>query len=481
MQKVIMRPTWNVVVGTAFLIFMLLLVTTCHRPNEPGKQLISAHELRRESGRYPEDKEALNEMLLAQNVPAMRAHAWAILSALTHSGTRTTPDWEGPHWQGKCRIGLKNSNCPADAPDFSSPSPHIAPFLETAVQLKSTLTPKEAQFQVSSVLFNPSAITFVRKHRLTKDTAWQQLLREHENSRLHNAPRFARNSLVVKEIFEVVEPCDLAFPNCFHHVAVWSDKVKQEYPDVRYPPVPAWSKSVLDVNLDTSIACDRDRIYPIVSVDDHPPLSDEIPINCFHWIPVSPGPKSAFTPRAGNITNKDPAWIPRKQNSYLLLVGFHVASAELPDWVWSTFWWTNQPHNDKKAQDQPVAIADSIPWKFFSMDTTMSMDTPRDATDHGPNIIFNPYLEGAINNGPVSNCLYCHRRAVYRQGTQHAEDDIAKGSPQRCAFTAPDTAGCQPLPPDTDFEDAIRTNFLWSLAIHQDHIANEHFPVFEAK
>jgi hypothetical protein len=476
-----MKPILKVAISYSFVLCMLLLFITCRPRASPKRQLIAATKKISPPGRYPEDENILNRMLLAQNVPDMRSHAWAILSALTQDGASTSPDWEGANWQGKCRIGLGNTNCPIGPPDVHGELLHILPFLETAVQLKSTLTDKEAQFQVSSVLFNPVAITFIKRHKLTKETKWKRLLERHENRHSSRALRFARHSLVVKEIFEAVEPCDPAFPNCLHHIAVWSNKVKQESTDAKYPPVAAWSQSVLDVNLDTSIACDKTRIYPIVAVDDHPVLSDEIPINCFHWIPVSPGSKSALSPNAGIISNKDSAWIPKKQNTYLILVGFHIASAELPNWVWSTFWWTNNPRNDQKAQDQPPGIAGSIPWSFFSMNTTMSMVTPRDGADHGPDIIYNPYLEGAVNNGPVSNCLYCHQRAVYRQGAQHVDADIANASPQRCAFTAPQTAGCQPLPSDAYFDNAIRTNFLWSLAIHQDQIANEHFPVFEAK
>ncbi len=446
-------------------------------------QLLRAKNHSRPLGKYPEHEDKLKAMLVNQDVQGMRAHAWAILSHNIDPRYPNNPLWEGSEWEGKCTLGLVVPPCPTNAPFYSLGKwLHTKLYLENAFQLKTKLLGEQKQFQVSSVLYNAAAVTFIKdkNHPLAEVGTWQDLLAN--DKQLH----FPEQALVVKEIWEAIPACDQQSPGCLPpYIKVWSDIVKNNatstWPTFMYPPVPSWTDSVLYVNTDTSAKCDKNRVYPIVKAVSRPGLADRIPINCFHWIPVSPlDPK--IVPDNHQIPSVSSSWIP-KTNYFLLLVGLHVATAELPNWVWSTFWWTNDPHSDRSAQDQPATIADSAPWSFFSMNTTMSMVVPR-ATDLGPDIIYNPYLEGANENGPVSNCLYCHQRAIYRQGKQHVDTDIlnaSHASPQRCAFIAPQTPGCQPLPSDAYFDNAIRTNFLWSLAIHQDQIANEDTPGSEVK
>jgi len=405
----------------------------------------------------------------------MRAHAWAILSSLTQGGLHSTPDWETTDWQGKCAVGLGNTNC---QPNKLAKGTPILSIMETPVELKSIVTSDQAKaFQVSSVLYNHAAVQFIKSQHLAEGGHWKRLLHEHRAASGEAAPRFNRGALVVKEIFEAVSTCDSMVPNCRSKLYVWNpQKVTSQAiaPDIQFPQVVNWTQSVLDVNLDPTSPCAKSRVYPIVSANDHAALPDQIPLSCFHYIPVSPGATSPLKVGAGIVANS-PGWVP-KSNAYLVLVGFQIASAEAPDWVWSTFWWTNDPRSDIRAQDQPASIAASGPWSFFSMDTTMSADLPLEATDHGPKIIYNPYLEGSVNNGPVSNCLYCHQRAVIRKGEQHVESDIASGSPRRCALVSPQTLGCAGLPSYGDsYRDAIRTNFLWSIAIHQDLVARRDF------
>jgi hypothetical protein len=79
------------------------------------------------------------------------------------------------------------------------------------------------------------------------------------------------------------------------------------------------------------------------------------------------------------------------------------------------------------------------------MDTTFSMDTPKES-DGTPNVIFNPWLEARFANGANSNCMTCHQRAVW---------------PGRDFL--PVTRGAL-APNDPYFKDATRLDFLWSVA-----------------
>ena len=109
------------------------------------------------------------------------------------------------------------------------------------------------------------------------------------------------------------------------------------------------------------------------------------------------------------------------------------------------------------------------------MDTTLSMVTPLEAkaltgaaelpsesdpcgqTASHPSkakIVFNPYIEvspevaGDVFNAPLSNCMNCHKRAVYRRFSQPVESTAFRGE----------------LRSDADcFGHNIRLDYLWSL------------------
>ena len=97
----------------------------------------------------------------------------------------------------------------------------------------------------------------------------------------------------------------------------------------------------------------------------------------------------------------------------LVLVAVHVATREVPDWVWGTFWWHDFPNNGRFAAGRPRGLAE--PWAHYLMDVSFDTDKPLEP-DGSPHIAFNPYLEARFGDaghgsGVVSNCMTCHRRA----------------------------------------------------------------------
>ena len=94
------------------------------------------------------------------------------------------------------------------------------------------------------------------------------------------------------------------------------------------------------------------------------------------------------------------------------------------------------------------------------MDATLSAGTPRDPRSNGPNICYNPYLEGKLTNGLSSNCLFCHGHASYTKSPAERLSADEIGSPQYYD-------GARHVTPDQEsafFEGAIKTDFLWSIA-----------------
>ncbi len=106
-------------------------------------------------------------------------------------------------------------------------------------------------------------------------------------------------------------------------------------------------------------------------------------------------------------------WVLRRQaeiGDYVALVAFHFTTREIPDWVWATLWWHDQPDGGPYAIGRPERVEGV--WRNYLMDVTFSGDTPREY-DGAPNAVYNPWLEGFLRKGLSSNCLTCHQRATW--------------------------------------------------------------------
>ena len=105
-----------------------------------------------------------------------------------------------------------------------------------------------------------------------------------------------------------------------------------------------------------------------------------------------------------------------------------------------------EPDAGPYAANRPDEVKDV--WRHYLMAESYSMDTPK-ASDGLAHIAFNPWLEAGFGNGVRSNCMTCHRRAVF--------------SGQLSDFTfLPITRGA-PAPTDPRFKTATTTDFLWSV------------------
>ena len=135
-----------------------------------------------------------------------------------------------------------------------------------------------------------------------------------------------------------------------------------------------------------------------------------------------------------------------------MLVSANLASKEIDDWVWATFWWHDRPDEGAFAADRPAALQGA--WRNYLMQVAFDSTIPA-AADGGPHACFDPWLEGRFPDGghgagAVSNCMTCHRRASYP-----AVDflPVTRGEP--------DLAGDPAYAPGR-----LRTGMLWSIALH---------------
>jgi hypothetical protein len=127
---------------------------------------------------------------------------------------------------------------------------------------------------------------------------------------------------------------------------------------------------------------------------------------------------------------------------HAVLVGMHVTTKEIDEWVWSTYWWHDRPQQGPYAADR----LDAVPgvWRNYLMDVAYDMTTPREF-DGTANACMNPWLEARFELGMGSNCMTCHQRSTWPQ----------------TSFLPVTRGGIAPDNPF--FENRTKVDFLWSI------------------
>jgi hypothetical protein len=118
------------------------------------------------------------------------------------------------------------------------------------------------------------------------------------------------------------------------------------------------------------------------------------------------------------------------------------------------------------------------------MDTTLSGSTPLEL-DYGHKICFNRFLEAEMADGMNSNCIQCHKRAVYSPHDQFKKmfcgyridldtrcTDTALGTLPQCGtFVA---QSCKQGTTDYYtgyYKEVLQTDFLWTITQAQNEDA----------
>lgn len=392
---------------------------------------------------FPMSESDLLRFRADKNRPCISAHAWNLLVQLTQSGE--SPDWETSKWSRKCgrldlsplcelqtRLSKEDPSTPGNSPEISI---------------------SDGVFKLSSVFYNEDAADWISKKNLNQASTFQAAIRKGLD-----IPDFPKTSIVVKEIWEAVRTNrnNQSFIASFDPTHI--DGIKQS--STQFKDVLHWESEIL-LDTDRRKPC-VDKDYSIYSKTDKTP--DKVPISCFYFQCIKK-PTSA-----GVVVNGQ-----RASPHYIVLVGVQIATREIEDWTWSTFWWTNKAFSVPEMTGRPDAKL-KAKYHHFVMNTTLG-ESATDLAPAPPEPVFNPYLEGPLPGGTVSNCIYCHRLAIYRpkcnigakdcpvnRNGKSVLEDLRAGSPTMPVSLDP-----------TYFNGALRTKFLWSLATNQDPTSN--FPV----
>lgn len=413
-----MRRTLAIV---PLLVAILAVLPASSQPNAKGagiyQPIPSGYD-------FPAAEADLIRLRDTEDVSGMRRHIWSVFAGATQPAPGGEAIWEtwfpstqtfssGPQPQG---LGGR------------PPRPFQRPRQLSVPGMPQLQAPGASL--LSFVMFNKPGHDHIRTHNLfrrgtldTINSAWPVGTPPERRE----IQAFPRDAVSLKLVWTVVYA---SRPTPIH---VWDNTPTQ--PAGQPNPAETWSRVVVVDASRTQIPAGETRD---ASLDGRSfPRSRVVSVNRFYNFRIT----AAELPAVRNV---DPN---ARVGDYAVLLMIHITTKEIPDWVWGTFWWHDQPDNGPFAADRPASVTG--PWRNYLMDVAYSMDTPREY-DGTPNAVFDPYLEARFANGIASNCMTCHQQAVWR----------ANGPPS----FLPITRGARP-PDDPLFRIGTKLDFLWSVAL----------------
>lgn len=350
----------------------------------------------------------LRQAVLLRDEVAMRTHGWAHWARITSLDSDDRPAWS--RWHAACET-LGDVPCPKIQ-------------FEPARQLAEAVG-QDPRLAVS-VYYNTAAHKHIRDQFLYKEVTLESL---YDNYKSNNKPTSEFD----------IKPFP---PDAIAIKAAWLHIRHGEVSD----PIPVYdsqSKSTRDVYL-----APGDPNHPV----GHPYKDTVIEsISKFYTVTLGEHTENLKTALAVSPEYRI------KSSDYVILVGMHVATKELQDWVWITYWWNDNATADRHNRAEPVSLM--APWTNYLMDITLDAEIPVERTPQSgyQNICYNPWLE-KMTDGSVSNCVACHQKANWTK------------------YQNPDRTGIHPnhlvdrgkRSKSSDFyRHRLRLDYMWSLARHQ--------------
>lgn len=391
------------------------------------------------------------------------------------------PAWEDEAhgWRDQCEVGLVPEGC-VQLKTNATDDLHFEHNLDTTAQsllpLPSAAPPADSFPSVlRTIYYNASAARTIQLNKLNDSGQLQQRLNSLNN---HNAPLsdmtvpdFAPDSIVVKTFWEVIYKMNSENGRYAGGAGLFGKNLPFENTETGrkiglYPQFGQWASKdtqpYIDLTRSTTCESSIDGTHPVYS------------LGCFYHRPISQ--KALAQVSLHPVAIRTVVGGPYDGECYLILVGVHIMTRETPNWVWMTFWWSNQWWDD--SHSSPTV---QNKWSLFQANATVNNTDP----------VANPYLEGP-NSGMYSNCLECHRHALFHPGygsgltTQSAPPGGGDPVPRyfrgiaggdmwnQLQFTGnlptriPDVpVGLRDLQsPSCYFGGALQTHFLWTIALN---------------
>lgn len=404
---------------------------------------------------FEEGQKILEGFRDANDIGAMRRHGWMLWAGMTQPAPGGEALWETWHRSG-------NTFRPAGAAPQSA---GLMRDLRAPRQFNlsdGAAAPQAAGASLlSEVLFNDAAHRHIRQHSLFSQT---------ELARINNQfppvmpfrdrmldPEFPHRAVALKVVWWPVKASGkTAMP-------VWDfDPANRYSPSTPNPSNPrfSWKRVVaIDPSRATIPAGETASIEYIGEMHDDARV---VSADAFYKVTVTPQLAAAAQTngRLRGAMAEALGGRPLEAGDYLVLAAFHFTTKEIPNWVWGTFWWHDEPQAGPFARDRVVEVKDV--WRNYLMDVNYDFDDPREF-DGSPDAVMNPWLEAGFQNGLASNCMACHGRAVFPAVA-------IPGLPPHLPVTRGENdafydAQVFPSPGTDPAYDGrrMRTDFLWSL------------------
>jgi len=368
---------------------------------------------------------------------AQREHAWMLLEKVSQDeqGRARFEAWHG--------AGELFGATPVTAPGIRGFTARDAGNAGTDSNADAALS---ADIPVISyTLYNEAAYQHIRKWGLNRVAVLRRLQNagpwDSEIRGDRSIPNFPAASMVLKSVWwPVARDVPTALP-------VW-DPAKNP-PRSTGNGYTSWQRVVAIADEGTA----RSQAAPVSFLGRSYTPAATVPLSAFHYVVVDASMERALqadpeSRRTGLMA------LGRliEAGDYLVLVAANLATKEIQDWVWATYWWTDRPTQEPFGQGRPAALR--LPWRNYLMQVAFDAAKPLEE-DGGAHICFNPWLEGRFpdgghGSGLTSNCQACHRRASFPAVNFLP---VTRGNPERA--TDPAYA-----------PGRLRTGFLWSIALH---------------
>jgi hypothetical protein len=377
---------------------------------------------------FPAARADLEKMRDNQDVAGMRKHAWMVFAGLTQPAPGGEAIWDTWYLsEDVMRVGAVPQGLAPKRRTFRQPRQFRGATGQAVAQAPGASLAELVLFNEETLKHNRDNNYYLRSTLDALNNQWPAGTAIKDR----NIIEFPQRAMSVKTAWFLIKGTGItAMPVL--------DELPRKAQYLPLPPEtwPTYSKRVVAVDPSREVI-PADEKVTVPYQGKAFPNSKVVPLSAFYFFKLTQEMVDGLRQTA--IFGDAP-----QAGDFLALVNFHFTTKEIPDWVWGTLWWHDKPDQGPYGAGRPDTVKGA--WRNYKMDVALSMNTPQES-DHTPNVVFNPWLEGRFTNGANSNCMTCHQRAVW---------------PGQSFL--PVTRGALP-PDDPYFKNRTKTDFLWSLVI----------------
>lgn len=411
---------------------------------------------------FPEDSTTIKTWVQRSNQDSIYLHGWGLWTGLTSLTDQKVPGYKEPlrvfetwltpeEMVNEIKNGSKDykSDTRSNRANLKKPHQltHFSSTIETvndSIHESAAYSPAASKFAIDNKIFMATTLYDYAKNKNRKEI-----------------PFFPNNAISIKPVFKLLQTSG---GKTSFNMAAWNGTTDKLIPF----PEKDW-ESFVTVDIQNKVKKSGSQYH----------------LNDFIHYRFNKEDAHFFNTE---FTEKEKNKLDAKPGDIALLVGMHVATREVTNWTWQTFWWDANSNNPPAPSSK--AIADMRPDKLkgaarnYAMAVAYYMVNPNEPyvgdTIYGkPNYAFNPYLEAGFGPevfndslsfvstsstdkvptyvGVRTNCISCHRMA-----TVNPETILTTMNKHKTSIT-PYVGNSFVSKTDSLFQKQLLLDFLWSI------------------